>query len=424
MENKTLKVTINGTGFAADYSAQCYGMIPHKNGVAIELAGVTSGKVSNAESFAEKHGVGRAYASHAEMLEELRPDIDNIACANFAHGPYAMEAARAGVPVIVLEKPPVIWPGYPEGRDADAETKKDESMEFLREVLDAVRENGSKLLYAEDFVYFDGVKALVELLAEAQKTDKGRVLHQFGVCAHQGSHAPAYDTPSLSGGGALFNKGCHPLGPCLFLKQVEGILRDGRPIRPAKVSAISLQVLKQLPASAGEHFRVMQNVDDFARITVVFEDGTVAEALGHDLSITGIRNELSVITDFAKYDIRVNPNNENELFLPSAEPAGNLLFREKLPTPVGTSFPRPNQFHSHGYVNEMSDAVDCALDPDRHPQSGPLMAWDTMAVLMAGYESAEKEGRFIDVSELVGSREFTAKEMPDPARFGRVLQRT
>jgi predicted dehydrogenase len=207
MEDKTLKITINGTGFAADYSAQCYGMIPHKNGVAIELAGVTSGRIANAEAFAEKHGVGQAFASHAEMLKSVRPDIDNIACANFAHGPYAIEAAEAGVPVIVLEKPPVIWPGYPKGREADAETKKNESMDFLRKVLDTVRESGSKLLYAEDFIYFDGVKALVELLAESQKVDKGKVLYQFGVCAHQGSHAPAYDTPALSGGGALFNKG-------------------------------------------------------------------------------------------------------------------------------------------------------------------------------------------------------------------------
>jgi len=424
MKNRLLKVTINGTGFAADYSAQTYGMIPHKNGVEIELAGVTSGRIANAETFAEKHGVSQAFESHSDMLQSVRPDIDNIACANFAHGPYAIEAARSGVPVIVLEKPPVIWPGYREGREADAETRKNESMDYLSDVLDAVRENGSKLLYAEDFIYFDGVKALVELLIESRKANKGKVLYQFGVCAHQGSHAPAYDTPALSGGGALFNKSCHPLGPCLFLKQVEGILRNGKPIRPAKVSAVALQVLKHQPESSGEHFRVMQNVDDFGRLTVVFEDQTIAEALGHDLSITGIRNELSVITDFAKYDIRVNPNNENELFLPAAEPAGNLLFREKLPTPLGTSFPRPNQFHSHGYVNEMNDAVDCALNPDRYPQSGPMMAWDTMAILMAGYESSEKHGQFVDVSELVGRREFTANEMPDPNQFGQVLQRT
>ncbi|MEQ8791607.1 MAG: Gfo/Idh/MocA family oxidoreductase [Pirellulaceae bacterium] len=424
MPPRTLRVSINGTGFAADYTTRTYGMIPHKNGATIELAGVTSGRMENAENFARKFGVARAFTSHAEMIAEVRPDIDNVACANYAHGPYTIEAARAGVPVIVLEKPPVVWPGYAEGREADAETRKRESMAYLAEVLDAVRASGSKLLYAEDFVYFDGVKGLVELLIEAHKTDKGKVLYQRGVCAHQGSHAPAYDTPSKSGGGALFNKACHPLGPCLYLKQVEGVLRDGRPIRPSRVSALAMQVLKHQSQASGEHFRVMQNVDDFGRVTVVFEDETVAEVIGHDLSISGIRNELSIITDFAQYDLRVNPNNENELFLPDGAPAGDLLFREKLPTPVGTSFPRPNQFYAHGYVNEMSDAVDCALDPSRHPQSGPMMAWDTMAVLMASYESSEKHGAFVDVSEYVASRAFEKHEMPDPYTFGRVFQRT
>lgn len=424
MQTRTLRVTINGTGFAGDYTARTYGMIPHKNGVTIELAGITSGRLENAERFARTHGITRAYANHAEMLAAVRPDIDNVACANDAHGQYAVEAAQAGVKVIVLEKPPVIWPGYAEGRTADAETRKRESMESLGQVLDAIRAAGSKLLYAEDFVYLDGVKGLTELLIEAQNTGKGKILYQRGVCAHQGSHAPAYDTPSKSGGGALFNKACHPLGPCLYLKQAEGLLRDGRPIRPWKVSAVALQVLKHQPAASGEHFRVMQNVDDFGRVTVLFEDQTVAEVLGHDLSISGIRNELSVIADFGQYDLRVNPNNEHELFLPKADPAGNLLFREKLPTPEGTSFPRPNQFHSHGYVNEMNDAVDCALDPARTPQSGPLMAWDTMAVLMAAYESSERDGAFVDVSEYVRAREFKADELPEPRRFGSVFQRT
>lgn len=424
MADRTLKVGINGTGFAGDYTASTYSMIPHRNGVNIELAGIVSGRLENAKKFAESHGVQSAFSSHAEMLEAVSPDIDNICCANFAHGPYTIEAARAAVPVIVLEKPPVIWPGYPEGREADAATRKHESMQFLAEVLDTVRDSGSKLLYAEDFVYFDGMKGIVELLVEARKSGKGKVLYQRGVCAHQGSHAPAYDTPSKSGGGALFNKACHPLGPALFLKQVEGIIADGKPIRPVEISAVALQVLKNQPESAGEFFRVMQNVDDFGRVTVVFEDETVAEVIGHDLSISGIRNEFSIITDFAQYDLRVNPNNENEVFLPNAEHAGNLLLREKLPTAQGTSFPRPNQFYSHGYVSEMSDAVDCALDTDRYPQSGALMAWDTMAVLMAAYESADSGGGVVDISEFTtAGRAFEAREMPDPARFGAVFQR-
>lgn len=423
MQSRTVRVTINGTGFAASYTAACYGLIPHKNGVSIELAGVTSGQLERAEAFAKSRGITKAYASHADMVAAVKPDIDNIACANYAHGPYVQEAARAGVKVIVLEKPPVVWPGHAQSRSAPASTRTEETMAYFNGVLDAVRSSGSKLLYAEDFVYFDGVKGMTELLIEAQKTGKGKILYQHGVCAHQGSHALAYDTPSQSGGGALFNKACHPLGPCLYLKQVEGILRDGRPIRPQRVSALATQVLKHQAAASGEHFRVMQNVDDFGRITVIFDDQTIAEVIGHDLSISGIRNELSVIADFGQYDLRVNPNNENELFLPDARAAGNLLLREKLPTAQGTSFPRPNQFHAHGYVNEINDAVECALEPGRAPQSGPLLAWDTLAVLMAGYESSEAAGRFVDLQTYRKMREFTRDEFPDPAKFGAVFQR-
>ena len=298
-------------------------------------------------------------------------------------------------------------------------------MAYLATVLDAVRASGSKLLYAEDFVYIDGVKGLIEVLTEAVRggSGKGKILYQRGICAHQGSHAPAYDTPSKSGGGALFNKACHPLGTVLYLKQVEGILRNGRPIRPQKVSAVVQQILKHQPAASREHFRVMQNVDDFGLMTVLFDDQTVAEVIGHDINISGIRNDVSVIADFGQYDMRVNPNNENELFLPSGDVAGNLLFREKLPTAAGTSFPRPKQFHAHGYVGEMDDAVDCALQADRHPQSGPLMAWDTMAVLMAAYESAEANGTMVDISEYTRGREFDPATLPDPRQFGAVFQR-
>ena len=43
-------------------------MIPHKNGLTVELAGVTSGHLGNAQLFAEKHGVTgglRIAPSHA-----------------------------------------------------------------------------------------------------------------------------------------------------------------------------------------------------------------------------------------------------------------------------------------------------------------------------------------------------------------------
>ena len=86
MADRSVKVTINGTGFAGDYTTQVYGMIPHKNGVDIDLAGVCSGHLENAEKFAAKHGIGGAFENHQEMVAQISPDIDNIACATYAHG--------------------------------------------------------------------------------------------------------------------------------------------------------------------------------------------------------------------------------------------------------------------------------------------------------------------------------------------------
>jgi hypothetical protein len=83
MQSRVLKVTINGTGFAGDYTARVYGQIPHKNGVRIELAGVTSGRRENAERFIETHGLqqlrrdGRGRT--AGHLLFFSPDACNIA---------------------------------------------------------------------------------------------------------------------------------------------------------------------------------------------------------------------------------------------------------------------------------------------------------------------------------------------------------
>src|SRR5436305_13696959 len=110
MESRSLKIAVSGTGFAADFSLAALGLIPHQNGVALELAGVTSGRIENARRFAAARGVAHAFPDHRTMVEAVRPDIDFIVSANLTHGSYACEAAEAGVRVIVLEKPPLIWP--------------------------------------------------------------------------------------------------------------------------------------------------------------------------------------------------------------------------------------------------------------------------------------------------------------------------
>ena len=72
----------------------------------------------------------------------------------------------------------------------------------------------------------------------------------------------------------------------------------------------------------------------------------------------------------------------------------------------------------------MDDAVECALDASRAPQSGPMLAWDTLAVLMAGYESAEMEaGGFVSLAPELKGRVFSPGDLPDPKHCGAIFQR-
>ena len=73
MADRSVKVTINGTGFAGDYTTQVYGMIPHKNGVDIDLAGVCSGHLENAEKLILP-GVG-AFGDGMANLRERGLDL-------------------------------------------------------------------------------------------------------------------------------------------------------------------------------------------------------------------------------------------------------------------------------------------------------------------------------------------------------------
>ena len=100
----------------------------------------------------------------------------------------------------------------------------------------------------------------------------------------------------MYGGGALLGKGCHPLGAALFLKREEGLRRDGRPILPQSVVAETRSLTKvdtfdtvPTPLRTG-----YDDVEDFGILVCTFSDGTIAEIVGADTTLGGVRNLMTV----------------------------------------------------------------------------------------------------------------------------------
>ena len=405
MPKKTVRVGIAGTKFSGFYQQWSY---KQAAGIDVQLVGVTSGNPENAQAFAQKHGVQQAYTDFAEMLDKADLDVVSLCVPNSLHGSFAIQAAEKGVKVVVVEKPMTIWPGYVAGKEASAEQKKIETMRYVDEILDTFDRKGSKMLYAENFVYMPGVLSAMQTFREGG----GHIIDIEGECSHWGSHATYYDKIHLSGGGALIGKTVHPLGTALYAKYCEGIFRRGEPIRPVAVFASILQIMKAMPPAAQENFVVMQNVEDWSLLLVKFEDGTVAQLKGTDTYLAGIKNTVEIRATNEIYRIDINPNNHTTCFTLLPETLTGLELREKQRHNAGWSNPSVEEYRLNGYVNELTDALKCTLDEERMPQSGALLARDTMAIVGAAYESGET-GKWVDIAEIIAARKFDQKYYPN-----------
>src|SRR5690606_7037732 len=105
-----------------------------------------------------------------------------------------------------------------------------------------------------------------------------QILWMHGGESHSGSHSATYGQWKYSGGGSMIGKACHPLGAALYLKQVEGRTRTGRPIRPRTVSART-HALTRMPSFMDTGFlrTTYTDIEDYAQLHIVFEDGTIAD---------------------------------------------------------------------------------------------------------------------------------------------------
>lgn len=195
--------------------------------------------------------------------------------------------------------------------------------------------------------------------------------------------------------------GSHPLGLVIHLKNFEGKMKYGKPI---KVKSLTAEVgnLTRVSAFQKEEKKWMvdrwKDVEDWAAVFLTFEDGTKGVVFSNDITLGGIVNTLAIYSSNAVIKVDMAANDAIKAYAPAHEIFGDEYISEKIETKAGWTFPSPDEDWMRGYPQEMQDFVE-AVYYGRDPVSDGELGRQVVEVTYAAYLSAE-EGRRIDLDEL------------------------
>jgi len=382
-----LRVGIVGTGFAGKFHIE---NLRRVHGLQVQVTAVTSLHEESRTAFGRTHGV-TAYPSVEAMLPHI--DVLDICSPPAAHDEAILQAARAGKHVI-CEKPLTGYFGPPDaGEDyrGDRDSKEqmlDRVVEKLARLAQTIRAAGVTFGYAENFIYAPAVQKEREIIEKSS----AQVLRMTGEESHNGSGSPVYGVWRFQGGGSLMGKGCHPLTAMLYLKRIEGLARDGKPIRPRSVSC-RCERLTGIPdyRDAGFIRTDYHDTEDHCLAHVKFQDGTVADVLSGEVVLGGLYSYIEVFANNHRTRCNLSPAALVETFNPSGPQYADVYTVEKISTKEGWTALAPEEGYTLGYMGEMQDFLTAAAE-GRQPQSDLDLALDTITTIYAAYLSDERRG--------------------------------
>jgi predicted dehydrogenase len=385
---KTVRAGIVGAGFAASFHFEAIRKVHCAN---VEVQGVFA--LDRAEEYGQARGIP-VMPSLDALIE--RCDVLHVCTTASSHEEVAVKVLNAGKFAIV-EKPLTGYFGDGteqfHGDRFPKTVAQEQALASIERMLAAEKKSQGRILYAENWVYAPSIQKEREIL---EKTG-AQVLWIHGEEAHSGSHAKTYAYWKFSGGGVMIGKGCHPLSAALYLKAVEGRARNGKPIRPAEVSART-HAITRTPAFRNEgHIRCdYYDIDDFSLMHVVFEDGTVADIFASDIILGGIHNWVEVAANNHRTICNINPNNAIQTYNPLEANFKDIYLVEKIGTKQGWTSPSPDEDWASGYPQEIEAfyrTIACG-DP---VESDSLLAANAISTIYSAYVSAERKGAAVVV---------------------------
>jgi predicted dehydrogenase len=379
-----------GAGFLAETRARCYAAC---RGIVADIGGVAAGHRERAASYAQRWSVPRVYDDYHQLIADPAVDIVDICTPNALHAGIAIAAARAGKHVICT-KPLTGYFGIASdpARVGDVPKRQmyDAAVREATAMVDAADQSGVRLMYAENWVYAPAIqraRALIEVSG-------GAVLEIRGAERHSGSHAPSSQRWRTSGGGSLIRLAAHPVGAALYLKRVEGMQRDGRPIEPASVVA-EVGRLSAVDPSRGYIRSDWEDLEDWGTILLTFTDGTRAVLSGSDVQLGGMQSHLELSLSNGRILCQLSPTDLCQAYAPDTTVWGETYLMEKLETAAGWNAPAPDEPWAHGHVQQIQDFVE-AVAHNRAPLSDGRLGSAVVRVIYAAYVAAE-EGRRVDL---------------------------
>ena len=393
---KKLRIALAGARSGAVLHADNYRGL---RGSEVEVTGVCARSRESAEAFAKKYSIPFATTDFEELLS--RPDVDvvDICVPPSLHHVFAVKAAEAGKHII-MEKPLTGYFGEPGDEEPIGETVPREKMLAgargnARAIQEAVERNKVRFCYAENWVYAPPVEKLRRLL---RANKDGRILDLRAQESHSGSSSVFARYWKNAGGGSLIRMGVHSIGAVLHLKAFEGLVKDGRPVRPVSVLADTTALMRSAAASkAGKKWIAADPVDveNWANLSIAFDDGSRGLVTVTDAGLGGLSTTIDVRMTNATLRANITQNDAIQTYGPEDAVFGDEYFTERLETRSGWSYPSADEGWFRGFMQEIEDFASSIRD-GREPLSGIDLAVDCIEVIYAAYLSAA-EGRRVGV---------------------------
>lgn len=391
-------IAVVGAGFLAETRARCYRRV---GGVPSRLAAVVDTVAERAESYAARHGVPRVFTDFAEVLAVPEIHMVDLCVPNHLHRPMTEMAARAGKHV-VCTKPLTAYVGQDLPAGVEAGTVSSQPRRHMlemvvrdaRAMVEATDQAGVKLMYGENWIYAPSIVKAVDLLQHANAA----IVEMRGGECHCGSHSPFSKLWKYAGGGALLRLGAHPLGAMIYLKQLEGIRRSGKPIRPVSVVG-EVADLTRIPAVAVEKkawlARGWEDVENWGSAILCFEDGSRGIAWASDGVLGGMESRLEIYSSSNVIKCNLSPNNLVQAYAPDPSVFGEAYIQEKLETRGGWSTPMPDEDWTSGH-QQMCQAFVEAVAGDLPPVTDGRLGLEVLKAIYGAYVSAA-EGRRLEL---------------------------